>query len=119
MRWALVTANALTFFDSICGVLLVACSHIKSTCPPSRSFIAGPVPLYGTKTMSLFSAFCSRRLHRCDAEPTPALARLILPPLAAMYLRSSAKFVAGSACLPISVDGASLIRPRNSSCSFL
>ena len=49
---------------------------------------------------------------RC--RPTPALARLILSALAAMYFLRSAKLAAGNACLPISVEGASLIRPRNS-----
>ncbi len=40
-----MTAKALTLPDSIWPVVLVVWSHMKSTWPPIRSVMAGPVPL--------------------------------------------------------------------------
>ena len=92
-RLGVVTAKALTFLPSICEVVLVVWSHIRSTCPPIRSVIAGAVPLYGTVVMSILSAFMSNSPQRCEAAPTPALARFTLPLLASSQVRSSAKVV--------------------------
>src|SRR6266853_3025698 len=44
-RFLLVTPYAFTLPPWIWPVVLVVWSHMKSTCPPRRSFIAGPVPL--------------------------------------------------------------------------
>jgi hypothetical protein len=58
----------------ICEVVLVVWSHMKSTWPPSRSFIAGAVPLYGTVRKSVWIALMNSMPHRCDAAPMPAFA---------------------------------------------
>ena len=54
------------------------------------SVIAGAVPLYGTVVISSFSLLCNSRPHRCEAEPRPACARLILPWFACSHFDSSA-----------------------------
>src|SRR2546425_2113575 len=89
-RLDVVTAKALTLPLSIWPVVLVVWSHIRSTWPPSKSFIAGAVPLYGTVVMSTLMVLWNSRPHRRDAAPRPALARLILPLLASIHLASSA-----------------------------
>ena len=43
-RSGVAMAIALMFFDWICGTRLTIWSQPKSTCPPTRSFSAGPVP---------------------------------------------------------------------------
>ncbi|MNT67106.1 hypothetical protein D3C72_2052230 [compost metagenome] len=78
------------------------------------SDIAGAVPLWGTNVMLLFRALWSSSPQRCEADPTPAFARFSLPPFSVMNLRSSGKPLGGRSGLPISVEGASLISPRNS-----
>src|SRR3569832_1532880 len=88
-RLFVVTAKALTFLASMCVDVLVVWSHIRSIWPPIRSVIAGPVPLYGTACISTFSAFWNSRPHRREADPMPALPRLILPLLARIHLTSA------------------------------
>ena len=44
-RLAEVTPYTFTLPPLIWPVVLVVWSHMKSTWPPTRSFIAGPVPL--------------------------------------------------------------------------
>ena len=39
---------------------------------PSSAVIAGPVPLYGTCTMSILSDMVSSVIARCVPEPSPA-----------------------------------------------
>ncbi|MNS72348.1 hypothetical protein D3C72_1057560 [compost metagenome] len=79
----------MTFLASICDVVLVVWSHSRSIWPPSRSAMAGAVPLYGTGVISIFSALWNSRPHRCEAAPRPALPRLILPLLALIQVVSS------------------------------
>src|SRR3954462_9369872 len=90
-RLGVVTAKALTFLASIWLLVLVVWSHIRSIWPPIRSVMAGPVPLYGTGVMSTFIADWNKRPHRCEAEPTPALPRLILPLLVLIHLVNALK----------------------------
>src|SRR5690606_40339935 len=58
----------------MCLVVLVVWSHMMSTWPPSRSVMAGPVPLYGTVTKDVSIAVMNSMPHRCEAAPIPALA---------------------------------------------
>ena len=73
-RVLVVTPYAWILPLLICAVVLVVWSHMKSTWPPSRSFIAGPVPLYGTVVRSVSIALMNSMPQRCEAEPIPALA---------------------------------------------
>jgi hypothetical protein len=52
--------------------MLTIWSHIKSTCPLVRSFIAGPVPRYATVVIFVSIALEKSNPQRCDAEPMPA-----------------------------------------------
>ena len=72
-RFADVTAYAFTLPLLICDVVLVVWSHMKSIWPPSRSFIAGAVPLYGTVVTSVSMALMNSSPQRCEAAPRPAL----------------------------------------------
>ena len=73
-RFGDVTAYAFTFPLLICEVVFVVWSHMKSTCPPRRSFIAGAVPLYGTVVKSASIVLMNSSPQRCDAAPRPAFA---------------------------------------------
>jgi hypothetical protein len=57
---------------------------MMSTWPPTRSFIAGPVPLYGTVRRSVWMAVMKSMPQRCEAAPMPALASVTLSLFALM-----------------------------------
>src|SRR4029453_4958733 len=73
-RFLVVTPYTLIFSALIWLVVFVVWSHIKSTWPPRRSFIAGAVPLYGMVSRSVWIALMKSIPHRCDAAPIPAFA---------------------------------------------
>jgi hypothetical protein len=50
--------------------------------PPTRSWNAGAVPLYGTIVSSMPPARLSSSVDRCPAEPVEPMAKLSLPGLA-------------------------------------
>ena len=63
-RCGVVTAYTLIFPAWMWLFVLVTWSHMMSIWPPSRSFIAGPVPLYGTEVNSVSIAFMSSSPHK-------------------------------------------------------
>src|SRR5690349_10542792 len=90
-----VTPYALTLADLMYGVVCVVWSHRMSTWPPSRSFMAGAVPLYGMVSRSVWIALMNMRPHRCDAAPTPALAKEIFSLFALRYAMRSLRLLGG------------------------
>ncbi|MNR45169.1 hypothetical protein D3C85_1639890 [compost metagenome] len=55
-------------------------ANIRSTVvADSRSVRAGPVPLYGMLTMSVFVASLNCSAARCRDEPWPPIANVSLP----------------------------------------
>ena len=73
--------------------------NIRSMRPPSRSVTAGPVPRYGTCSISMPAICMNSAPERCDAEPTPDEPKLSLPGLALAWAISSAVLRTGSAGL--------------------
>ena len=73
-RVLVVTAYTLILAALIWLVVFVVWSHMKSTWPPRRSFMAGPVPLYGTVVRSVSMALMNSIPQRWEAAPRPALA---------------------------------------------
>src|SRR5438477_7907581 len=109
-----VMPYTFTFPPLIWLVVLVVWSHMKSTRSPMMSVIAGPVPLYGTVSTSVWIALMKSMPHRCEAAPMPAFAQLTLSLFALMYAMSSLRLFAGSAGLPMIVIGTSFTSPMYS-----
>ena len=54
-------------------------SIIRGTCPPSRSLVAGGLPLYGTCTISTPAMILNSSPERWEPVPLPAVAKLSVP----------------------------------------
>ena len=64
---------------AICGVTTSAGENIMSMRPPRRSVTAGPVPRYGTCSMSMPAICANSAPDRCEAEPAPDEPKVSLP----------------------------------------
>ena len=62
-------ARTLPAFAS--GAEVLKTSNIRSVWPPTRPISAGPLPLYGTWTMSTFASRLKYSPARCAALPLP------------------------------------------------
>ncbi len=67
----------LPFF--MCGSTFTVLANIRSTVPASTSDSAGPVPLYGTLTMSVPVSILNCSLARCRDDPWAPIAKFSLP----------------------------------------
>ena len=70
-RFALVVPSARNFPAFTCGTAVVAEANTERICPPSRSLIAGPPPLYGTWMRLAFAVSRNSSPARLPALPTP------------------------------------------------
>src|SRR5438876_6982158 len=70
-RFALVVPSARNFPAFTCGTAVVAEANTEGICPPSRSLIAGPPPLYGTWMRLAFAVSRNSSPARLPALPTP------------------------------------------------
>ena len=105
---------------SICGLADATFDTIDDTCPPSRSDIAGPTPLYGTCPTSMPVMDFRSSIERCRLLPTPADAKLILPGLALAAAMNSASVLNGCEGCTTSTFGSETscvigVRSRNTS----
>ena len=69
------SARSLPLFT--CGTVEVGLENISATWPPSRSLIAGPAPLYGTCTRSVFVVSLNSSPTMCG--PAEVEAKVSLP----------------------------------------
>ena len=70
-RVGLVTAIARRRFDLMCGTTARALAKLIAIWPPIRSTMAGPVPLYGTCTISMPNVVPNMTPARCCELPMP------------------------------------------------
>ena len=68
-RFVPVDPSARSLPDFTCGVAVVAEANTDGICPPSRSLIAGPPPLYGTWTRLACAVSRKSSPARCPALP--------------------------------------------------
>src|SRR3546814_7107165 len=78
-RASLVTARALSLPAFTCGRDVEMLSNINDTSPASKATTAGPLPLYGTCSMSMPVAFLNISADRWLVLPGPAEAKVSLP----------------------------------------
>src|SRR5258706_2181953 len=71
-RAELVTARPRNLADFTCGRIGIMLSNANKTCPPIRSTIAGPLPLYGICVISTLVMNLNISAVRCCGEPGPA-----------------------------------------------
>ena len=104
-RCALLMAIALILPALMCGKAEARLSIISVTCPPSRSVIAGPLPLYGMPTMSMPAIDLKNSPVRCCDVPVPGYAQLIVP--GAFFAASTSSFTVleGRLGWPTSISG--------------
>lgn len=91
----LVTPSALSAPLLMCGRALSELATIMSTWPPSRSVMAGDVPLYGTLRMSSPAIIFMRSPAMCSEEPMAPSAMVYLPGLACTSETNSGMVRAG------------------------
>ena len=70
-RVAVVTASARSLPAFTCGEALTTLSIMIGTWPAITSISAGPLPLYGTCSMSMPAARLKSSMPRWDGEPLP------------------------------------------------
>ena len=74
LRWAVVTASALSLPDLMLAEAVARLSKLKSTCPLSSASCAGLPPLYGMCSAKIPASFLNISPARCPALPLPPLA---------------------------------------------
>ena len=89
-----------------CGIRVTMLSNCAWNTPPSRSLVAGALPLYGTCTAEMPAALVKNSPPRCCAVPAPPLPMFSLPGLALAKSMSSLSVRAGSVELATSSSGA-------------
>src|ERR1035437_7536590 len=75
-RVVVVTVRARSLPARTCGIAGGMPQKNINTCPPMRSGITCPAPLYGTCTMSIFSIVFSSSPERCCTLPMPGEAKV-------------------------------------------
>src|SRR5450755_3314564 len=70
-RLMVVTAMPLILPPLVCGTALAAVANTSCTCPPTRSIIAGPPPLYGICVILIPAMLLNNSPARCPVPPTP------------------------------------------------
>ena len=63
--------NARSLPPRTCAIAGSVSEKMNWICPPSRSVIASPPPLYGTSTAWTLVRFLSISLDRCEMLPGP------------------------------------------------
>ncbi|MNL40803.1 hypothetical protein D3C87_1631770 [compost metagenome] len=91
----LVTPSARSAPLLMCGRALSELANIMSTWPPSRSVMAGAVPLYGTFRIFRLAIIFMRSPAMCSDEPMAPSAMVYLPGLACTCDTNSAMDRAG------------------------
>lgn len=66
------------------------------TCPPSRSFRAGAVPLYGTTRMSSLASCLMASSATCMGDPTAEVPKVNLAGLVRAWSMNSLRLAAGT-----------------------
>ncbi|MNV64515.1 hypothetical protein D3C71_1571620 [compost metagenome] len=62
---------ALILPDLICGIADTTVSNKMGICPPIRSVMAGPLPLYGMCVMCVPASAWNISPAKCDTVPMP------------------------------------------------
>src|SRR5258705_3363123 len=93
-RFGPVDPRARSLPAFTCGVAVVAEANTDGICPPSRSLIAGPPPLYGTWTRLAFAVSRNSSPARLPALPIPDVPYVIPPGLLFASLTYSASVFA-------------------------
>ena len=84
-RWGVVTARARNLPAFICCSAGSNVTNPLAICPPSKSMIAGAMPLYGTCTMSIWVSNFSHSPAKCWGLAAPAEPNVSDPGFAFAY----------------------------------
>jgi hypothetical protein len=91
---AMASATSLPLFT--CCRMVEMPANIICTLPPSKSFTAGAMPLYGTWTVLMPASKLRSSPAKCAPLPSPGEAKLSLSGFALAYAISSRKVFAGT-----------------------